>query len=276
MACLTIILPVYNEAWLIGSVMTRIIEHAEAHPQRHILIVDDGSTDRTPQLVTERLNRVDHDRITLLRHERNQGKAEAIITGLRHSKDPLVCYTDGDLAYSLDHVDQLQEALQDADVAIGSRALAGASQRNISLHRRLFGETFNLLVRMILGIPHRDTQAGLKGFTFEAATRLFSRLKTRNFAFDAELLYLARKERMRVVEIPAHVSARHSYKVSTMNMFRDPLTMLWSVCRVRLQHAGRTASDPNTIVESKADSARVDHEAIVSSSVTTASKEPIS
>ncbi|MDG2200100.1 MAG: glycosyltransferase [Phycisphaerales bacterium] len=272
MATITIILPVYNEAWLIGSVMTRVIEHAESHPDQHILIVDDGSTDRTPELVGERLGRVDHDRITLLRHERNQGKAEAIITGLRHSTDPLVCYTDGDLAYSLDHVDQLLEALQDADVAIGSRALAGASQRNISWHRRLFGETFNLLVRLILGIPHRDTQAGLKGFTFEAATRLFSRLKTRNFAFDAELLYLARKEQMRVVEIPAHVSVRHSYKVSTMNMFRDPLTMLWSVCKVRARHAVRKPSESNTIVESKACAAHADHEGMV----TMASEEPIS
>ena len=264
MASITIILPVYNEAWLIGSVMTRVLEHADAHPDRHVLLVDDGSSDRTAELIRARIERAEHDRVGLIHHEANRGKAEAIMTGLRHAKDPLVCFTDGDLAYSLDHIDQLVEALEDADVAIGSRSLAGSSQSNISLHRRLFGETFNFLVRTILSIPHRDTQAGLKGFTLEAATRLFSRLKTRNFAFDAELLYLAHKEQMRVAEIPAHVSTRHSYKVSTMNMFKDPLTMLWSVIKVRTRHTGRTPTNPNMIVETKLNPGQVDARASAS------------
>lgn len=252
MHTIDVILPVYNEAWLIGSVLTRIVEFSREQPTYCFLLVDDGSDDETPGLIEKRLERLDHDRIRLLKHEKNAGKAAAIITGLEHGTSDLVCYTDGDLAYSLDHIPRLVDALATVDVVIGSRALCEDTQRNISLKRRIFGEWFNRLVRMVLSLPYRDTQAGLKGFRRPVAVTLFGRLRTRNFAFDAELLFLARQEGFQVEEIPATVSTRHSYKVSTMNMLRDPITMLWSIMKVRLTHRRSRKVRANMIVETKA------------------------
>ncbi|MEE2972188.1 MAG: glycosyltransferase, partial [Planctomycetota bacterium] len=246
-----VILPIFNERAIVDSVIDRIEDHLRTRSDRRFVLVDDGSSDGTPAAIVARLEAREDDRVRLVRHRTNQGKAEAIITGLRHSTAPLVCFTDGDLAYSLDHLDRLVDALAGADVAIGSRAMSELNGGCISWRRRLSGEAFNRLVRIILGVPHRDTQAGLKGFTRAAANHLFGRLRTRNFAFDAELLYIARKDGLRVREVPAHVSAKHSYETSSISLLRDPLLMLWAILKVRVRYAGRPIPRPHTILEVK-------------------------
>ncbi len=246
-----VILPIFNERAIVDSVIDRIEDHLRTRSDRRFVLVDDGSSDGTPAAIVARLEAREDDRVRLVRHRTNQGKAEAIITGLRQTTAPLVCFTDGDLAYSLDHLDRLVDALAGADVAIGSRAMSELNGGCISWRRRLSGEAFNRLVRIILGVPHRDTQAGLKGFTRAAANHLFGRLRTRNFAFDAELLYIARKDGLRVREVPAHVSAKHSYETSSISLLRDPLLMLWAILKVRVRYAGRPIPRPHTILEVK-------------------------
>ncbi len=242
MARVAVILPVHNEAWLIGSVLGQVTDFARSHPDWRFLFVDDGSSDETPRLIREHLDRDGMNaRIELLALDPNRGKAGAVRTAVLQAEEPVVLFTDGDLAYSLDHLLELEKALGDTDVAIGSRALATGPQTNITLERRLFGAGFNLLARTITGLPYRDTQAGLKGFRREAARLLFTHQRIDDFAFDAELLFLARRYGLSVSEIPANVSARHSYKKSRVNMLRDPLRMLASLVRMRLMHRGTTA-----------------------------------
>lgn len=246
-----VILPVHNEAWLIGSVLGQVTDFARNTPGWRFVFVDDGSSDETPKLITEHLEREDAGRsIELVALSPNRGKAGAIREVMLARDEQFLLFTDGDLAYSLDHLPRLRDALESHDVAIGSRALAEGPQTNITMARRLVGSGFNRLVRLITGLPYHDTQAGLKGFRRDAARTLFSEQVVEDFAFDAELLYLAQKHRFSVAELPARVSARHSYKKSRVNMLRDPLKMLGSLIRMRLIHRG-AAGTPGLVHEEK-------------------------
>ena len=236
MSSVAVLLPVHNEEWLIGSVLGQVLDFARSHPDWRFVFVDDGSTDRTSALIEERLDEHGSNRIHLLTLNPNRGKARALRTAVLDCSEDLVLFTDGDLAYPLEHLDKLVEALEDADVAIGSRALTEGPQTNITFIRRLVGSSFNRAVRSITGLPFRDTQAGLKGFRRDAARVLFRAQVVEDFAFDAELLYLAKVLHLRVAEIPAHVSARHSYKKSRVNMLRDPLRMFTSLVKMRIAH----------------------------------------
>ena len=240
-----VILPVHNEAWLIGSVLGQVTDFARSMPEWSFVFVDDGSSDDTPELIRSHLQREGAStQIELVALNPNRGKARAIREVMLDRDEPLLLFTDGDLAYSLDHLPRLCDELEHHDVAIGSRALADGPQTNITVTRRLVGKLFNLMVRLVTGLPYHDTQAGLKGFRREAARSLFSEQVVTDFAFDAELLYLAKKQELAVAEIPALVSTRHSYKKSRVNMLKDPLRMLNSLIRMRFSHRGRTSGPP--------------------------------
>ena len=244
MDSVTVILPVYNEAWLIGSVYSRVADYARLHPTWKFQFVDDGSTDETPGLLRERLSSENAPtNIDLLQRKPNAGKAIVIRESILAATDDLVLFTDGDLAYDLSHLDQLCEALQHTDIAIGSRSLAREPQHNIRFIRRAMGGLFNRFVRLLTGVTHTDTQAGLKGFRNIPAKAIFRRQHVTNFAFDAELLFLAHRLGLSVSEIPAIVSPRHSYKKSKMNLLKDPPRMLLSLLRMRIMHRGVKWSD---------------------------------
>jgi hypothetical protein len=140
---------------------------------------------------------------------------------------------DGDLAYDPELLVELEKALARADVAIGSRGIADGD-RKAGVLRRTMGEGYNLLVRAILGLRFRDTQAGIKGFRQEAARQLFSRRTSRGFGFDAELLFIAKRRGLRVAEVPVRVNPSHDAGGSNVRLLRDPVRMLVSLLRIRL------------------------------------------
>jgi glycosyltransferase involved in cell wall biosynthesis len=230
---ITVILPVYNEEGLIASTYRDVLDFARAHPGYHFRFVDDGSRDQTAAILRRLIEESGADEVSLVSYPTNGGKGHAVRVGVEGSQDPLVCFTDGDLAYSLDHLPLVVAALAMYDVVIGSRALINEGQTNIRLIRKLLGGGFNLLARVILNMKYRDTQAGLKGFRREAARQVFARQQLTDFSFDVELVYIARKRKLHVAEIPAHVSAHHSYKVSKVRLFRDPLRMFGALLRIR-------------------------------------------
>ncbi|MEE2681888.1 MAG: glycosyltransferase [Planctomycetota bacterium] len=252
MADVAVIFPVHNESWLIGSVLGQVTDFARSHPEWTFVFVDDGSSDDTVDLIRAHLDRETiTGRIELMPLLPNRGKAGAIREAMLSREEDVLLFTDGDLAYPLEHLPHLVDALESSDVAIGSRALAEGPQTNITTVRRLVGSTFNLLVRLITGLPYRDTQAGLKGFRRNAARSLFQQQRIRDFAFDAELLFLAKRQHLTVTEIPAHVSARHSYKKSRVNMLRDPARMLASLVWMRMIHRGSSRTPQPTVDEKK-------------------------
>lgn len=230
-----VVLPVYNEGTVVGEVVDEVARFAgtpEASGYRFVF-VDDGSTDNTAEAVRERILAHPGAPMDLYQMKANSGKGEAIHAAFRLVEADLLLFTDGDLAYSLDHLPALAAALRTADVAIGSRGLIETNHERTPPLRRVMGWTFNRLARIILGLPYRDTQAGLKGFRAEAAEAIFRRRRLSGFSFDVELLFIARRLGLRIAEIPAHPSHDHAAKPSNVRLLRDPARMFVALLAVR-------------------------------------------
>ena len=163
----------------------------------------------------------------------NGGKGRAVRMACLRAKADFIIFIDGDLAYSFDHIAPILDSLKQHDVAIGSRSMAPQSQGGLPACRAFLGWGFNRLACLLFGFDYPDTQAGLKGFTAEAARKLFSRQKLDGFAFDAELLYLAKKLGFSVDQIPAQVSGQHTYKTSQVKLIFDSLRCLKDFVLVR-------------------------------------------
>ncbi|QSR85657.1 glycosyltransferase [Methylacidimicrobium sp. B4] len=232
---LSIVLPLFNEAGIATAVAARVTSFAEYHPDYEFLLVDDGSVDATPTILSEFLAKRRLPNVRLLRYACNRGKGHAILFGFREARGASFCFTDGDLAYPLDDLDRIVAELRRSDVVIGSRSPCRASQGAPNLSRRFLGVAYNRLTRFLLGLPYADTQAGLKGFRREPAERLFSLLHSTGFSFDVELLFLARKLGLRICEMPVQPVREHSYKTGKVKLLRDSAAMLADLCRIRLR-----------------------------------------
>jgi glycosyltransferase involved in cell wall biosynthesis len=221
----SVILPVYDEAEQIRTTFHKVSEFADRNPEYLFIFANDGSSDGTYEILRGLAAERAHPRVKVISYALNRGKGYALRRALPYACGTYVCFTDGDLAYSLDHLPRLVEGLKGNDIVIGSRALDDGADRVISPSRRLLGWTFNRLVRLTLRLPYRDTQAGLKGFRIDAARRIFRNQRVRGFGCDVELLYLARRFGYSVGEVPAQVSSGHAAKETRVDLLRDPIRM---------------------------------------------------
>lgn len=230
-----VILPVYNEQAGLASTLDKIQRYLYKRPHFTFIFVDDGSNDRTPNILTRAIQSAKTPQLQLLSYQPRGGKGHAVKTGMLAAAAhcEFLCFLDGDLAYSLDHLDDLLTALQTADVAIGSRSLCAAPPQGLSWQRKIAGQTFNGLSRLMLGLDYPDMQAGLKGFRQAAAKSLFSKQQLTGFCFDVELIHIARKQGLTIAQIPAQVSAQHQHKLSKVNLVKDSLVMLKDLLRIR-------------------------------------------
>jgi glycosyltransferase involved in cell wall biosynthesis len=228
-----VILPVYNEQTCIRRTFEAILHYLANHPNFTFIFVNDGSCDRTKQVLATGIHTVKTPQIQLLSYTPRAGKGYAIRRGVEYAEDSdLICYLDGDLAYSLEHLDQLVEKLRYFDIAIGCRSLV-PNDKDLKWSRKLAGKVFNFLSRKILDLQYSDMQAGLKGFRTEVAKDLFSRQELTGFSFDVELIYLAKKRGYTIGEIPAKVSQKHQKKASKVNLVQDSLRMLLDLLKIR-------------------------------------------
>ena len=228
---LRLVMPVYNEAFLVDKV-SRIVEKAvRKMPELRVTIVDDGSDDGTGESLKKSLKRVKNTNVILL--ESNCGKGHAVREGFRDATEEKLIFMDGDMAYSMDHLEPMKEALTKYDVVIGSRSMVPQAQGGLPARRVFLGWGFNRLACFLLGIDYPDTQAGLKGFTQKAAKQLFAKQKLSDFAFDVELLYLCRKLGLSVGQIPAQVAPQHTYKTSQVKLIFDSLKCLQELLLIR-------------------------------------------
>src|SRR5262249_51823706 len=155
-----------------------------------LIVVDDGSADRTAEIVA----RSRAQGLRLVRNERNHGKGYTVRQGVLAASGKYVLFTDADLSAPIEELDKLMDVAtrESADVVIGSRGLDRAYiEKHQSRLRELSGMTFNLMVRLLLGLQLHDTQCGFKLFDREKSRELFEKQTTLGFGFDAELLFLA-------------------------------------------------------------------------------------
>jgi dolichyl-phosphate beta-glucosyltransferase len=232
-----VVIPIHNEANTITSTTNTLLLFARQHPWFGFVFVDDGSKDGSPEILREILGKNTSGRLRLRTVERNQGKGYAIRVGIEEARGSLgepkyFGFLDGDLAYNPSHLLQLERALKTYDVVIGTRPL---SMRSTTRTWRIpIGRIFNSIVRWMLDIPQRDTQAGLKGFRASAARLLFERQRLDGMAFDAELLFLAKRFNMSIGQIPVVVSAHHVYKTNITYLVFRSIRMLIDLARIRV------------------------------------------
>jgi glycosyltransferase involved in cell wall biosynthesis len=233
---LSIVIPAFNEADRLAPSLARTIAWCRAERSSfEIIVVDDGSRDLTVKLTRDVAARAPE--LSVISLGENRGKGAAVRTGVLASRGARVLFSDADLATPIEELVKLEAALDEgADIAIASRGLPGSDIR-VRQHpaRELMGRTFNAFVRIaMLGGIH-DTQCGFKLFTREAARDLFARATVDGFAFDVELLWLARG-RYRVSEVP--VVWRH-VEESKVSPGIDAARMLVDLGRIRWRHGRR-------------------------------------
>ena len=200
---LSIVIPAYNEEKRLDASLEKIRAYLAGKPfASEVIVVDDGSTDRTAEVARKALERRAPSRVVQL--ESNQGKGYAVRTGVLASAGEAVLFTDADLSTPIEELDKFLPRLDEGfDVVIGSRAVPGCDIRvRQARPRQAMGKFFNRLVRLFVMRACPDTQCGFKLFRRKAAIDLFSRLETAGFAFDVEVLLLARKLGYRVAEVP--------------------------------------------------------------------------
>lgn len=233
-SALSIIIPAYNEAARIGGSLADVLRFAEVYPGgAEVIVVDDGSTDRTVAVVDSFLPRA-NQRLKLLRHPANRGKGAAVRLGFEAAGGEIVLFTDADLSAPITEAPRLIEliAAGACDVAIGSRAIDPSLIKvNQTWVRQTMGRTFNRLVRVWTGLTIRDTQCGFKAFRREAMAPIFAAQRLHGFAFDVELLYLATKRGLRIAEVP--VTWNHVAD-SRVSLFADSAAMLMELIRIRV------------------------------------------
>lgn len=239
----SLVVPAFDERGRIERAIAEIAAWGRGNPggwEWEVIVVDDGSSDGTGEAArtaAERENLV----IELLRHPKNRGKGAAIRTGvLASTGDPLLV-SDTDLSTPLGEWVKLAERLPTHPVTIGSRALdEDLVRRRQPFYRQFMGKTFNAFVRLIAVPGIRDTQCGFKLFRGDVARNLFRRARIDRFAYDVEILYLARREGIAIAEVPVLWFNSPESKVSVV---RDSLRMLRDLVRIRWIHRRRRTVD---------------------------------
>ena len=236
---ISIIIPAYNEERRLPATLRQVIAYVRRGGWvfAEILVVDDGSTDGTVQ-VAESM-RAEYADLRVLRNPGNRGKGYAVRHGMLECRGEWALFTDADLSAPIAELDTLWQAIEreGAQVAVGSR---GLDRRTIIVHQSWFrenaGRVFNLVMRLVTGLPFRDTQCGFKLFETAAAREIFRRQLLDGFGFDVEVLFIGRRLGYREIEVPVKWSDVAGTKVSTWRgvaAFLDPLLVRWNQIRGR-------------------------------------------
>ncbi len=233
---LSVVIPAYNEATVIGDTVARVAAYLEATGNHELIVVDDGSHDATPSIV-QALAEV-HPCVRLVCNPGNRGKGYAIRNGVLHARGEYVLYTDADLVYPIEGAAPFLAALRaGADVAIGSRSHAGTlfalHPRHFSYiyQRYLVGRAYIRIANWLLGLGVTDTQCGFKAFRGAVARDVFARIRMDDWAFDVEALFVARARGYRLVELPVYFL--YLGEQSSVELLRDSVRMLRDLWRIR-------------------------------------------
>lgn len=241
---LSVVVPAFNEQERMPSMLDDTIAFLQGRQQRdptfswEIIVVDDGSVDRTSAVARQIAETLGSDRMRVLTLKRNQGKARAIQRGMLCARGKLLLFADADGASQISDLLMLEARLKEVvndqghGVAVGSRAhLAQKARVERAWHRNLLMNGFHLLVYLFAVKSVKDTQCGFKLFTRRSAQWLFSNQRIVGWAFDAELLHNAESLKIPIAEVAIHWHEVPGSKLSllsaSLSMARD-LIVLWA------------------------------------------------
>jgi dolichyl-phosphate beta-glucosyltransferase len=235
-ATLSVVIPAYNEAVRLGNTLRAVVDYLRQHqPDAELIVVDDGSSDRTADLARETFQDAGSLRTSVISYKSNLGKGRAVRLGLLAARGDVTLFSDADLSTPITEAPKLVDPIVSGqcDVTFGSRAL---NRELIGVHqpwrREQGGRIFNLVVRLATGLPFWDTQCGFKAFRMSICRPLVEAATVDRFGFDVELLYLAFRAGLNLKEVPVRWDHNEGSKVSVAS---DSFRMLNEVGLIRQQ-----------------------------------------
>lgn len=233
---LSIVIPAYNEEPRILGTLDQVVSFLASRTYTwEVLVADDGSTDSTAALVQD--FSLDEPRVRLLRLSHG-GKGWAVKHGMLAAIGRYRFLCDADLSMPFEQVERfLLPEVEGADIVVGSREVAGSRRIGEPARRHLMGRLYNWLVRALAVPGIKDTQCGFKCFRGEVVLDLFRRQGTDGFAFDVEILFLARKAGLTIQEVGIDWYYREQSKVRPV---RDSIAMTWDLLKIRWRHRPRS------------------------------------
>jgi glycosyltransferase involved in cell wall biosynthesis len=228
----SIVIPAYNEGSRLGATLGKVLAYVRAKGwDAEIIVVNDGSRDNTADIV--RAFAAKDPGLRLVENPGNRGKGYSVRNGMLNAHGRVVLFSDADLSSPIEEAPKLFQALDEgADIAIGSRWLRAETQtQRQPLHRQIFGRIYNLILRLTLGLKFKDTQCGFKAFRRPAVEAIFPLQKIERWGFDPEILFLARKFKFKVKEVPVawghSGGARINPLIDGSRMFMEMLRIRW-------------------------------------------------
>jgi glycosyltransferase involved in cell wall biosynthesis len=244
------VIPAYNESARLGSTLEEVLAYVQKQGwDAEVIVVNDGSRDNTAEIV--RAIAAKNPALRLVENPGNHGKGYSVRNGMLNARGRIVLFSDADLSSPIEEAPKLFQALEaGADIAIGSRWLRAETQtQRQPLHRQLFGRIFNLILRLSLGLKFKDTQCGFKAFKQPAVQAIFPLQKIERWGFDPEILFLARKMKFKVKEVP--VAWGHSGG-TRINPLIDGSRMVMEMLRIRWYDlAGKYDGEAAMLAEAK-------------------------
>lgn len=239
----SIVIPAYNEAERLSESLDKILAFIEQqHWSAEVVVVNDGSRDNTAELVHQ--YSLQHSSVRLVENPGNRGKGYTVRHGVMSAFGKYIMFTDADLSSPIHEATKLFAPLEsgEAKITIGSRWKDSALQTERQpLKRQILGRCFNLALRVTLGLGYRDTQCGFKAFTREAAEVIFPMMQVDRWGFDPEILFLAKRLRFPVMEVPVEWAHDSRSKIKPV---QDGIRMLGDMIKVRMNSVSGKYSLP--------------------------------
>lgn len=228
---LSVVIPAFNEDRRIDLTLERVVSYlGQQDYSWEVLVVDDGSTDETSSIAEKWTHMVKEVRLEKIPHG---GKGWAVKNGMIAATGNYRFMCDADLAMPIEQLETFIDRINDGhDIVIGSRQISGARRFGEPLGRHIMGRVFNWTVNILAVRGFEDTQCGFKCFHGDVAEELFGLQQSKGFGFDVEILYIARKRGISVLEVPIDWYHQQSSKVRPVI---DSMAMVWDSFLVRLR-----------------------------------------
>ena len=226
---LSIIIPAYNEENRLPKSLGQVLRFLEGQSfTSEVIVVENGSADNTLDVAQEFAQK--HANVRVIKSDQ-RGKGLAIQRGVKEAKGEYLFMCDADLSMPIEEISKFfPPKLNKVDVAIGSREAPGAVRYNEPPYRHITGRVFNTLIHWLVLPGLQDTQCGFKCIRADIARDIFPRQTLTGWAFDVELLYIARRHGYQIVEIPIDWYFNADSKISVI---RDSLRMFLDLLRIR-------------------------------------------